>query len=98
MPKTSHGPEPKAAPPSLVVLLKEIEDRPFAADLWLKVNGAKERAEVLEERLVELHDAVEKAIRTLNEAKDLLANRAVGNREQVDENVQAALGTLYRVL
>lgn len=98
MPKASHGPEPKAAPPSLVVLLKEIEDHPFAADIWIKVSGAKDRAEVLEERLVDLHDAVEKAIRTLNEATDLLANRAVGNREQVNDTVQAALGTLYRVL
>jgi hypothetical protein len=91
MPKANHGPEPKAAPPSLVVLLREIEDRPFAADLWIKVNGAIERAEVLEERLTELHDAVEAAIQDLNAREDL----AVTERENL---VETALSRLNRVL
>lgn len=93
MPKVNHGPEPKAAPPSLVVLLKEIEDRPFAADLWLKVSSAVERAEALEERLNELHDAIEKAIGTLNQAS------AADEHSNVHSDAcEEALATLNRVL
>lgn len=91
MPKANHGPEPKAAPPSLVILLKEIEDHPFAADLWLKVHGATERAEVLEERLTELHDAVEKAINLLNQREDVISTE----RENLTED---ALAELNKVL
>lgn len=69
MPKTSHGPTPVEAPPSLVVLLNGLRDsyvflRPEMAHRY---EVCIDRAEVLEERLNDLHDAVEKAIGLLNE-------------------------------
>lgn len=71
MPKVSHGPEPKAAPPSLSLLLREMrESNPFSfhyVDMIGGLESAVTLAETLEARLTELHDAVEFSIGKLNE-------------------------------
>lgn len=95
MPKVNHGPEPKAAPPSLVVILTALRDsyvflRPEMAHRY---ELAIDRAEVLEERLTELHDAVEKAIEHLNE----VTADDDGTFSDSD-NLQEALATLNKVL
>ena len=95
MPKTSHGPEPKAGPTSLVVMLRGLRGsvtfRTLGADLGY--TDAIKRAEVLEERLVDLHDAVEKAIGHLNERDGQFKYEGKG-----EHLVEEALATLNKVL
>ncbi len=92
MPKANHGPEPKTAPPSLVVLLTSLsKDFPFLfGEQALLMQTSIDRAEVLEERLHELHDAVEKAIERLH---------AIGDGEvEAEDGLQEALAELNKVL
>lgn len=89
MPKTSHGPAPKLAPPSLVILLKRVRNTGDPLVQFAQFEGCIERAEVLEERLIDLHDAVEKAIGLLNEE---------ASNHELGRNVESALAELNKVL
>lgn len=91
MPKTSHGPVPIEAPPSLVEILSALRDsyvflRPEMAHRY---EVAIERAEVLEGRLNDLHDAVEGAIQDLNEDAVL---------HELGRKTEEALARLNKVL
>lgn len=101
MPKVNHGPEPKAAPPSLVVLLNSLnEDLPFLfGQQALLMRQVIDRAEVLEERLNDLHDAVEKAIQHLNESEFIDSTGNGGPDGHVaHEQMNEVLAVLNRVL
>lgn len=89
MPKANHGPEPKAAPPSLVVMLQHHRTLTDPLVRYADFQRCIDRAKVLEERLTELHDAVEGAIQDLNEDAVL---------HELGRKTEEALARLNKVL
>lgn len=89
MPKVNHGPEPKTAPPSLVVMLNHHRTLSDPLVRYADFQRCIERAEVLEKRLNELHDVVEFAIEKLNEDAVL---------HELGRKTEEALARLNKVL
>lgn len=104
MPKVNHGPEPKTAPPSLVVMLNHHRTLSDPLVRYADFQRCIDRAKVLEERLNDLHDAVEFAIEKLNEVAgwELEAEGGAGSGCEegsfAEGKMQEALATLNRVL